>query len=263
MRNSSAQSLNTWKKFASQVRSHGCNLLNTLDDYPNSILVTGCQRSGTTVLARIIKSSIEVENKQYCKDDELSDALLLSGKIKVNNIGRYCFQTTYLNECINEYKKSSGDFKLIWAIRNPYSVVYSMAYHWGRFAFNELFSYVGYREMNWSEKKLYDRWGRHGLSKINKACMSYVAKNKQLLTLKDILAEDQLYIVDYDKLINNKHEQLGFLFEFLNLKYHTKYGEQLHTFSGEKHKKLDHKQRFIIQERCNGIYDKTIRLCNS
>jgi len=259
----SSPPLKTWKEFAHQVRSQGCHLLTFLDSFSNSILITGCQRSGTTVIARIIKSSIEIQNSQFCKDDELSDALLLSGQVKLKNSGRYCFQTTYLNECLNEYKKITGDCKLIWVIRNPYSIVYSMAYHWGSFAFNELFSYVGYTEMSWYEKKLYDRWGRHGLSKINKACMSYVAKNKQLLKLKGWMSEDQLYIIDYDKLIDNKHEQLGLLFEFLNLKYDIKYGEQLHAFSGKKHKKLNNKQRLLIKERCNEIYEQIIRLANN
>ncbi len=115
--------IDTWQEFAKKVRSQGCNLLGSIENFPGSIVVTGCQRSGTTAIARIIKSSSEICNVQLCKDDELSDALLLSGQAKINSNGRCCFQTTFLNECLAEYKKLTDEHRLVWVIRNPYSVV--------------------------------------------------------------------------------------------------------------------------------------------
>jgi hypothetical protein len=44
---------NTWPKFARSVRSKQDKLLSRLEEFPDSILIAGCQRSGTTMLARI------------------------------------------------------------------------------------------------------------------------------------------------------------------------------------------------------------------
>ena len=46
-------------KYNKEVRSRGYNLINRLDDFPNSVFVTGCQRSGTTMLSRIITQVVE------------------------------------------------------------------------------------------------------------------------------------------------------------------------------------------------------------
>ena len=43
-----------WPQFEKKVRLRGVELLKRLDDFPDSILVTGCQRSGTTMLTKII-----------------------------------------------------------------------------------------------------------------------------------------------------------------------------------------------------------------
>jgi hypothetical protein len=39
----------------------------------------------------------------FGSDNELDAALILSGRVAHEPQGRYCFQTTYLNECYSEY----------------------------------------------------------------------------------------------------------------------------------------------------------------
>ena len=253
----------SWQKFATQVRSKGCCLFKSINDFPDAILVAGCQRSGTTIISRVIKNSAEIQSPQFCKDDELSDAMILSGMLSASSKGRHCFQTTYLNECFNEYIESNQDFRLIWVIRNPYSVIYSMMYHWKAYGFNELFYSVGKEEMNLFEKRSYDRLGSWGLSKIHKASMSYVAKNKQLLKLRNALPNDKLYVIDYDRLINNKNHDLENLYKFIDVKYDISYGDKINDLSVNKYKKLSNKQRSIITQRCQATYEEVISLANN
>jgi ligand-binding sensor domain-containing protein len=42
-------------------------------------------------------------NYWFGRDDELDAALILSGHVDHQQNGRYCFQTTYINECFREY----------------------------------------------------------------------------------------------------------------------------------------------------------------
>jgi hypothetical protein len=46
--------ITSWRGFAKEVRSKQLKLLVNLENFPNSILVTGCQRSGGTILAQVI-----------------------------------------------------------------------------------------------------------------------------------------------------------------------------------------------------------------
>ena len=71
--------ITTWRQFTAQIRSKGHGLLKTLDDFPNAVLVTGCQRSGTTMMSRIITQSEGMVDYWTGPDDELDAALILSG----------------------------------------------------------------------------------------------------------------------------------------------------------------------------------------
>ena len=74
--------IKTWRRFAREVRPKGCRLLSRLERFPKSVLVTGCQRSGTTMLSRIITQSEGMTNYWFGKDDELDAALILSGEVE-------------------------------------------------------------------------------------------------------------------------------------------------------------------------------------
>ena len=71
------------------------SLLATLDDYLDPILVAGCQRSGTTALARLLKRADGMIDHAFGHDDELDGALLLAGYATRGTDGRHCFQTRY------------------------------------------------------------------------------------------------------------------------------------------------------------------------
>ena len=126
-----------WKQFISKIRPKKDALLKNIDCYDNSVLVTGCQRSGTTILSRIIAQSEGMTNYFRDIDDELEAALILSGYKQLPPTGRYCFQTTYLNENYYEYFNIGESHKIIWVLRNPYSVICSMLHNWRNYALNE------------------------------------------------------------------------------------------------------------------------------
>jgi len=253
--------INSWKKFAKIVRSKGCFLLKNLENFPNSILVTGCQRSGTTMLSRIITQSEGMFNYWFGKDDELAAALILSGYVKHKPQGRYCFQTTYLNECYHEYfNYINFPVKIIWVLRNPYSVVYSMVYNWSRFALNELFLACGFDLLNERQKKLYKIFGTFAVNKFLRACYAYVGKTSQIFEIASRFKEDKLMIIDYDDLVKNKEVLLPLIYDFINLKYNPKYANKIHSKSLNKAKKLKNKQRDIIKKICIPVYERAQKL---
>jgi len=248
--------IQNWKEFNKYVRKSGSKLLIRLDEFPNSILVTGCQRSGTTLLSRVITESEGMFNYWFGKDDELDAALILAGIVDHTSRGRYCFQTTYLNECYKEYFHYLSGHKIIWMLRNPYSVVYSMLHNWRRFALNDLFMGCGVQLLDEKELIRYRRLGYIGVSSLKRACYSYVGKTIQAFELKKNSSKGNILIIDYDELVTNKHEVLPEVYKFIELNYRQKYAQRIHSKSVLKADKLTKKERKTVDSICLPIYKK-------
>ncbi len=216
--------INSWQKFSRNVRSNGYRLLKNLDNFPDPVLIAGCQRSGTTMLSRIITKSEGMVNYWFGHDDELDAAIILSGYVDHKPAGRYCFQTTYLNENYHEYFEHNG-YKIIWILRNPYSVVYSMLNNWKRFALNELFQGCASDLLDNKEKRRYELFGIWSISRLKRACFSYNAKTSQVFELKKRLGETTILVVDYDELVLNKEQVLSAMYTFTNMPYKPEYGK--------------------------------------
>ena len=256
----SASSINSWKDFAKSVRSKGCSLLKRLDSFPDSILVTGCQRSGATILSRILTQSDGMVDFSSGEDDELDAALILSGFVEHTPRGRYCFQTTYLNECYMEYFHHRNGAKIIWVLRNPYSVVYSMLHNWRSFALNELFLNCGSEFLTEKEKKRMKIFGKYGVNKLRKACCAYVGKTRQVFALKAGLSADAIMFVEYDDLVKNRETRLPAIYDFIGLTYHPEYAERLHRRSLKKAMALSARERAEIARFCDQVFGKAMTL---
>lgn len=248
--------IRTWPQFARRVRAQGCRLLSELERFPNAVLVTGCQRSGTTVMARIITNSDGMVNYWSGPDDELDAALILSGTVAHANCGRYCFQTTYLNECFHEYLDRVRDQKIIWVLRNPMSVTSSMLYHWGRFAFNELFDACGAQLMSEGERQRYTRFGRLSMSRIQRACLAYNGKINQLFSLAGHFSTSALAVIDYEDLITGRHRLLKQVYTFIDLPYRDTYAQALRSGTKSRSRQLSDRQRRVVQRSCMPTYQR-------
>ena len=80
--------LNSWKEFEKYVREAGYPLLKRLDDFPGAVLVGGCLRSGTTMLAEVITESAGMTNFWFGVDPNMDAGLLLSGYLPHEPQGR-------------------------------------------------------------------------------------------------------------------------------------------------------------------------------
>ncbi len=248
--------ITTWNQFDKVVRSEGCKLLKRLDEFPNSTLVTGCQRSGTTTLARTITQSDGMVNYWFGPDDELDGALILSGYVDHEPLGRYCFQTTYINECYHEYYDHPNGHKIVWVLRNPFSVVYSMLFNWYDYGLNGLFGACGVPRLTGTDAWLYRLLGVQGVNRLRRACWAYNGKTSQLFDLQQHLAQDALMVVEYDDLVTRKEVVLPAIYDFINLKYQYKYADKIHAKSLSKADRLDRREAATIRSLCQPVYDK-------
>jgi hypothetical protein len=249
--------ITTWLQFNSVVRNNGNNLLKRLHEFPNSILVTGCQRSGTTMIARIITQSDGMTNYWFGPDDELDSALILSGYVDHRPQGRYCFQTTYINNWYHEDYLQLRQHKVLWVLRNPYSVVYSMLYNWKDIALSGLFKMCGVSQLTGPDAWLYKLLGLKGVSRLHQACYIFNGKISQLFDLRQNLGPDSLMVVDYDDMITRKEIVLPAIYKFINLKYREDYSQKIHSESLLKAKDLSRGERLTVRQMCEPLYLKT------
>lgn len=253
--------ISSWQQFGRNIRKKNYKLLGCLSSFPNSVLITGCQRSGTTMLTRIINMSDEMVNFQFGKDDELDAALILCGVVASHDKGRYCFQTTYLNERYVEYIEHREEgHKIIWVLRNPQSVVYSMLHNWGRFALNELFDGCGAQLLTGKDKARYERFGRLGVSRIKRACFAYAGKTCQVFEMLHQLGSDKVKVVLYDDLVKAPDIFLKDVFAFINVKYIPILATRIHSRSLAKHNRLSTREHRMVRDICEPIFLKTLKL---
>ena len=244
-----------WRKFAREERGEGKDLFKELSNLDRSILVAGCQRSGTSILTRALVQSPELSKFRTNDDNELDGAYILAGIGTVDESKRYCFQTTYLNESYVEYFRHKGEYQLVWLIRNPYSVIYSMLYNWLRYPLNELFQSCGIGSLTKLEKEKYLRYGLLKIPPIKRACYAYVGKINQLIEIRQALDDSQLAVVDYDDLVTNSQGILSALCDFLGLTYRFDYSNIMNLDSLRKAAMLTNTKRQIVQRICQSSYD--------
>jgi Sulfotransferase domain len=226
------------------------------------ILVTGCQRSGTTMLSRIITQCEGMVSYRFGRNDELDAALILSGFVPHTPQGRYCFQTTYLNESVSEYYDYVNGHKIIWVLRNPFSVIHSMLHNWRNFALNELFEVCGVHLLNEKEKRFYKWFGVWGISRLKRACLSYNGKISQVFELTKRLKQDTIITIEYDSLVSKKNDILPLIYRFIGLRYESKYAEMIHSKSLTKSNLLSTREHALIERMCIPIYREAKRLVN-
>lgn len=243
--NKPPSNITNWRQFEKKVRGSNKKLLQELPNFADSILVTGCQRSGTTIMARIFTQSENMVNYGYGFDDELDAALILSGLEPHPHQGRYCFQTTYLNDQYRDYLTIPESVKIVWVLRNPFDVVNSMLNHWSALALWDLYIQCG--QTTKISPLLFP------FNRLEVACAAYCGKISQLLELAPILPDNKLLVVNYEDLIEKGDLILPDIFTFADLEYIPSYASKLHQTNQPP---IGGILQSKIEESCGKIYNE-------
>lgn len=212
------------------------------------------------MLSRIITESDGMVRYWFGPDDELDAALILSGYVGHSPEGRYCFQTTYINEHFYEYYDQKSNFTLVWMIRNPNSVVYSLLHNYSDFALDNLFKSCGRQFATRMDNFMYSIFGIKGIPRIRRACYAYIGKSSQIFDLRKNLSPENLIVFEYDDLSENKNVVLPELYQQVNLSFKRSYLDKINTKSLNNHKSLTFRELKIIKNLCFPVYLKAKEL---
>lgn len=256
-------SVKSWAQFDRQIRYRDRKLLTKLSNFEAPVLVAGCQRSGTTILTRILQDALSMTPLQVTKDDELDAALILSGEISAPSDLRCCFQTTYVNDHWTEYFEHRN-YKLVWIIRRPEAVVRSMLLNWSRAALRRLFRACGRHALDEKRSRRYDRFGALAFSRIEMACYSYNIKTAQVHAFANKIPSDRLYILDYDDLIGNSAVLLPRVFEFAEIPFDERFLSRLKKPNRVKNNlQLAELDKAAVDKLCTAEYLRVVELARS
>lgn len=246
--------INSWSRFREAASSPDCRYLERLDLFPDPVLVAGCQRSGTTMLTRILSESDGMVKYFDGEDGELDGALILSGLAAHEPRGRYCFQTTYLDEKYGEYFTHQGRYRLIWLLRNPYSTVYSLLYNWPDRALYGTFHAGVLPSLKFMEKLRHSLAGKSHRRRIELACSIYNWKIRQIPLIGSGLKDSEFAVVDYDDLVLHKETVLPEIYRFIELAYKASYADKILPSSIHKKDKLTGSEARTVRDMCEPEY---------
>ena len=253
-----------WLFFDWLVRSSGSSLLKRLNEFENPVLVGGCQRSGTTAVTKVLSSAREISPFQSGVDNELDGALILAGAIDFNvkKTSRYCFQVTYLNDSFLDICDIRQAFKLVWVIRNPWSVVYSMLFNWRDSALDQLYRHclsnaTGVID---SRHQVVDEMSK-SRRRLIKACTCYCVRSSQLFGLVSGQMDGKLFVLDYDFLVSEPRRMLAEVFRFVELTLEDSHIGMLHQKSVSKAvDSFSETDRRMVEDLCFPTYSKCLEL---
>jgi hypothetical protein len=219
VRRRGGQGITSWSDFYAALTDRP--LLARLDDYPDALLIAGCDWSATTAITHLFQRLPSFTDSSWSHDDELDGALLLAGERERPTTGRHCFQTTYVRERYREYF-AHPHFKLVWIIREPRAAVHSL---------------LASRTRTLPPRTSLGLTGKsdagQGASRLEKACAAYVASVRQTLELKERLGE-RVAVVDYDELAADRNRLLPALCRFASVDFDTRLLHHLHGKSVRK-----------------------------
>jgi hypothetical protein len=224
--------INSWSDFYA-AHAHE-PLLARLDDYPEALLIAGCDWAAATAITRLFKRLPCFTDSSWGHDDELDGALLLSGRREHRPIGRPCFQTTYVRERYREYF-AHDDFKLVWVVREPRAAVSSLLANRER-------TLPPRHALGLSGKSA----GGQGASRLEKACATYLASIRQTLEIKERLGA-RVAVVDYDELAADRNRLLPALCRFAEVSCDIHVLRHLHGKSVRKRPLADFEGTIVDQ----------------
>lgn len=211
--------ITSWHDF--HVATADVPLLAHLDDYPDSLLIAGCDWSAVTAITRLFKRLPAFADSSWGHDDELDGALLLAGLRERPMADRHCFQTSYVRERYREYF-AHDRFRLVWIVREPRAAVRSLLVDGQR-------TLPHRTALGLAGKSS----GGQGVSRLEKACATYVASIRQTLELKERLGE-RVAVIDYDELVADRRRLLPALCRFASVRCDSQVLRHLHGKSARK-----------------------------
>ena len=211
--------INSWSDFYAALADEP--LLAKLDDYPDALLIAGCDWAATTAITRLFKRLSCFADSSWGHDDELDGALLLAGRRERLATGRPCFQTTYMRERYREYFEHDG-FKLVWVVREPRAAVSSLLANRER-------ALPPRNALGLSGKST----GGQAASRLERTCAAYVASIRQTVELRERLGE-RVAVVDYDELAADRNRLLPALCRFASVSCNASLLRHLHGKSVRK-----------------------------
>lgn len=237
------------------------------------IFILGCQRSGTTIIQKLIGMNPDVkfygegdppyfndaESEKHHRIKSSNDVTqsLLQEPLKYIVI-KPLYESHNANALITSHQNSKG----IWVFRNYIDVIDSHLHYYNynvRDYISPLFNKSG---ICWLNENISDeilsfinKFNINDMSDADLYGIFWIVRNSCYLNTKE---NENIILVNYEKLITSPLNQISRFCDFVNLPYYNFYSKTIR--SNAMSKKVNFKLLQEIEEKCREIYESLLKL---
>lgn len=234
-----------------------------------TILVAGCQRSGTNMLMDMLDLSFSTdvfhERDSRAFDNYQMREQSIIHSLKARSLApTFVIKTLCELETIPQLQLTLAPAKVVWIYRDYRDVVNSMlksfrnqAKQITRLSSGEDDSWWG-KGLSLENLTLLQRLVTEDISDADAAALQWYVRNSLLFEL-DLLADANVLLINYEQLVTEPQSVLADVFAFCNLNYESQFGEQI--FAHSVGKQNARQFRPDIAELCDGLFERLNQAC--
>jgi hypothetical protein len=98
---------------------------------------------------------------------------------------------------------------------------------------------------------------------LRRACLAYAGKTSQLLELRREIGGDGVLIVEYDEMLDDCHDVLTRVYNFIGVEYRPAYGELVDPTGISNRRRMSRRAKATVESICGEVYKRGLALCKS
>lgn len=237
------------------------------------IFIFGCQRSGTTIIQRLISLSTNVKfygegDPPYFHDPEsekhhrIKSTAEINTYLKHESLDYIVIKPLYESQNANELINSNQNSKGIWVFRNYLDVIDSHLHYYNYDVKIYVAPIFDYKKNSWLNEsvpseiqKFIIQFNLNEISDADAYGLFWIVRNSLYLNIKN----KNILLVNYETLVTSPSTQISRFCNFLGLPYFGFYSNVIRTNAISK--KVNFTLNPIIEDKCKNVYQKLLELC--
>jgi len=238
------------------------------------IFIFGCQRSGTTIIQKLISLNTSVKfygegdppyfhNSDSKKHHRIMPTKKINDYLNKESLDVVVIKPLYESHIANQLINSHADSRGIWVFRNYLDVIDSHLHYYNYNVLDyvsPLFSDDGSSWLNEyisdDIRKFIKQFNLKEISEPNAYALFWIARNSLYL---NVVENKNILLVNYEKLITSPEIQITRFCDFSNLAYCNFYSKMIRVNAMSKN--VNFKLNSKIEDKCQEIYNTLLEHC--
>jgi len=238
------------------------------------IYIFGCQRSGTTIIQKLLSLNINVKfhgegdlpyfyDPKSDKHHRLQPIEQLRKLIKKEPLKYIVIKPLYESHFANELLSALPNSKGIWVFRNYLDVIDSHIHYYKQNAIEYIAPLYSDDTDSWLNenlpediKEFLNRFSPDELTDADAYGLFWIVRNSLYRNVSD---NDNILLVNYEKLVNKPEQEIERIYDFTKLKFNKLFCKIIR--SNAVSKKVSFSLNPEIEEKCKQLNEELLKQC--